>query len=112
MDVLELDADKNYMITVTPLGKSECVECVTIPQLEQLKKGLNGGLLEIVPLFNKFMGRRCIVFVDEEGKMKGLLPNRTAQLLWEKAYGGPIKNDYLVGNIVIIVGSPSFLAQL
>jgi hypothetical protein len=112
MEPIVMLNDKNYMIVVKPVGDTTVEELLLVPDFHKLKVGLNGGLLEIVPGFNKFMGRACIAFVDEEGKLKNLLPNRTAQLLWEKAYGSTILMDYLVGNVVIVVGSQGFLAQL
>jgi hypothetical protein len=112
MEPIVMLNDKNYMVVIKPVGETSVEELLLVPDFHKLKIGLNGGLLEIVPRFNRFMSRPCIVFVDEEGKLKNLLPNRTAQLLWEKAYGGPIVEDYLVGNVVIVVGSQGFLAQL
>jgi hypothetical protein len=112
MEPIVMLNDKNYMIVVKPLGSPTVEELLLVPDFRKLKVGLDGGLLEVIPHFNKFMGRHCVCFVDEEGKLKHLLPNRTAQLLWEKSYGGPILEDYLVGNVVIVVGSSEFLAQL
>jgi hypothetical protein len=112
MDLIDLSNEKNYLVVVKPVNEPTIEELLMVPTFHKIKAGLNGGLLEIVPYFNKFMGRPCVAFVDEEGKMKNLTPNRTAQLLWEKAYGGPILEDYLVGNVVIVIGSPEFLAQL
>lgn len=112
MDI-EVKMEKNYMFIIKPgITDWQVEELSEVPRLDKLKAGLDGGMLEIVPHFNKFMSRKCIVFVDEEGKLKGLPRNDIAHLLWEKSYGGPIRDDYLVGPIVIIVGSPGFLAQL
>jgi hypothetical protein len=107
-----MSPDKNYMVVIRPGAFNVHVEELeSVPKLEKLKWGLNGGLLEIVPFFNKFMGRTCIAFCDEEGKNKGLMPNERAQALWDKVY--PVYGrDYLVGPIVIIIGSQGFLARL
>jgi hypothetical protein len=105
--------DKNYMFIIHPgdivIAGEELTE---IPKLEKLKAGLNGGYMELVPFLNKFMGRYCVAFCDEDGKRKGLRPNELAQEIWEEAIGRPILNDHLVGPIVIIVGSLSFLSLL
>lgn len=104
---------KNYMVVIPADSNEWKVQLLeSVPELDQMKEGLNGGLLEIVPRFNKFMDESCIAFCDEEGKMKGLKRNRTAHFLWEQAVGRIIEEDFLVGPIMIIVGSPSFLARL
>jgi len=109
----EMKTENNYMIVIKPDVKDwEIQVLISIPKLDVLKTGLDGGLLEVVPRFNNFMGRDCVVFCDEEGKLKGLKHNNVAHWLWEQSYGRSITNDYLVGPIVIIVGSSSFLAQL
>jgi hypothetical protein len=82
-----------------------------LPSLEILNYGV-GGNIEIVPGFTRFGGRACIAFCNEEGKMYGFPPNHLAQMLWEQNVGHVITNDYLVGNIVIVVGSPSFLRRM
>jgi hypothetical protein len=107
-----MQPDKNYMLIIRPGRFNVQVEELEIvPNLHKLKWGLDGGLLEIVPFFNKFMGRHCIAFCDEEGKMKNLPANQIAQSFWEKA--SPVAhNDHLVGPIVIIIGSQGFLARL
>ena len=53
-----------------------------------------------------------MAFCNEEGKMQGKLPNHLAQILWEENVGRIINEDQLVGNIVIIVADPSFLARM
>lgn len=104
---------KNYMVVIKPDSNDWQITLLeSIPDLEMLKKGLDGGLLEIVPRFTKFLDQPCVVFVDEEGKLKGLKPNETAQFLWNRAVDRVIYEDHLVGPVVIVVGSPSFLARL
>jgi hypothetical protein len=80
-------------------------------ELKRLQRAV-GGLIEIVPRFNSFDGRTCVAFCNEEGKMRKLQVNHLAHALWEKSIGRYIKEDYLVGNIVIIVGPPSYLENL
>jgi hypothetical protein len=108
----EMDKNKNYLVVLRP-GRFnvQVEELEQVPNLEKLKTPLDGGLIEVVPFFNKFMGRDCLAFCDEEGKNKGLIPNQIAQTFWEKVTS-VAHNDYLVGPIVIVVGSKDFLAQL
>jgi Domain of unknown function (DUF3846) len=70
------------------------------------------GYIELVPFFNRFYERNCIAFCNENGKMRNLPLNKLAQELWEKSLGRNIYEDHLVGNIVIIVGPPSYLRTL
>jgi hypothetical protein len=102
----------NYIITIKSDHTINSTKLLTTPTLEELKSGIGGGLIEIVPFFNKFMKRDCVVFCDEEGKLKNMKRNLLAQTFWEAAYGKKITDDYLVGDIVIIVGSLSFLSRL
>jgi hypothetical protein len=104
----------NYMYVIRP-GTTQIptgTKLLKVPSLEKLKHGLDDGYLEHVPYFNKFGERDCVAFCDEHGKQNGLQPNALAQMLWSQSYGRRIIEDHLVGPIVIIVGSPSFLAQL
>jgi hypothetical protein len=86
------------------------------PTLKQLQMGIGAGgrpgLIELVPMFNNLYGRPCVAFCNEEGKLKGLKPNHYAQHLWEEATGRIIREDHLVGNIVIIVADRSFLNNM
>jgi hypothetical protein len=101
------------MITIKPNVEEWTIEELKdIPDLDKLKSALDGGLLEIVPRFNTFRGTSCVALVDEEGKMKNLEYNIVAQKLWEESIGRTIKEDYLVGPLVIIEGSLSFLSRL
>ena len=71
-----------------------------------------GGYVEIVPHFNKYGEDRCIVFCNEDGKMRQLPVNRYATILWEKAVGHQMTPDYLVGTIAIVAGPREFLLHL
>jgi Domain of unknown function (DUF3846) len=111
MKKIKIEDNKNYLIIINLDGTIEITELTSQPTLEQLQKGA-GGHIEVVPYFNTFAERKCIAFCNEEGKLHGYQYNIHAQKLWEKAYGKEITVDYLVGPIVVIVGSESFLAQL
>jgi hypothetical protein len=104
---------KNYMFIINPEDMVISGEELTeVPDYKKINAALNGGDMEMVPFLNRFMRRYCVAFSDADGKRKGLKYNVIAQEIWEDAVGRPITNDYLVGPIVIIVGSPSFLALL
>jgi hypothetical protein len=107
----EVPKTGNYMIVVKANGDIVSTKLTAQPTLEQLRDGV-GGDIELVPFFNKFMNRECVTFCNAYGKMNGLAFNATAQIFWSQAYGKRIYEDHLVGDILIIVGSPSFLAQL
>ena len=104
--------DEPYMLTIKADDTVSSQHLDKIPDLEQLKAGLDGGRLEVVPQFTRFAGKPCVAFCDEEGKLKNLPFNPTAHILWEAAAGHTIRNDNLVGPIVIIVGAQGFLAGL
>jgi hypothetical protein len=113
MEANKMAKEKNYIWIIDPDKKSITGEIlITVPNYPKLKAALNDGMLEIVPYFNKFYGRDCVAFCDEEGKMKNLTVNKMAMEFWERAVGKRITGDYLVGNIVIVVGSKSFLNLL
>jgi Domain of unknown function (DUF3846) len=110
---MTVSAAGNFMFIIKP-GDTSVLEGKILtgaPPLELLQFGV-GGLIEIVPRFNKFGGRPCIAFCNEEGKLNGLPVNYLAQQLWEEACGRAIREDHLVGNIVVIVGSTSFLKRM
>ena len=100
-----------YLVSIHVDGSIVKKDITGIPPIEELKTVV-GGWLETVPYFTKYNGEPCIAFCDEEGKLKHKPHNPHAQILWEKAYGRPITEDYLVGNIVIVVGPKSFLSKM
>jgi hypothetical protein len=111
-DIPHIPRNGNFIIVVHPGDTSlKWEELVAQPTLEQLQSGV-GGSIELVPHFTKLGPRQCVAFCNEEGKIHGLKPNQLAHILWESSYGSAITTDYLVGPIVIIVGTPSFLSQL
>jgi hypothetical protein len=105
--------DGNFMFIIKPedtqFAEGKILE--TLPDVDMLTFGV-GGLLEIIPLFTKFGGRPCVAFCNEEGKLYGLPPNHLAHMLWEQNLGRIITEDQLVGNVVVVVGSPSFLRRM
>jgi hypothetical protein len=101
-----------YMLTIHPSGTYAYRKLTTVPTAEVLHEGGIEGPLEIVPLFRKLGLSPCIAFCDEDGRRKGLPPNRAAQALWRLAVGRMITEDHLVGPIVIVVGREAFLDRM
>jgi hypothetical protein len=113
---VNIDKDKNYFITIKPNAPAdkafEVEEIDVTPDLEKLQAGV-GGDIEIVPYWTRIFGRRCIAFCHEQGKLEGLPINHGANILWRMGYeGGARIDDVLVGTIIVIIGSPSFLSKL
>ena len=105
-------ADK-YLISVYPDGRVRKEAITQAPELGLLN-AIVGGPIELVPFFTSYGGNSCVAFCNEHGKLPPkILPlNVHAQVLWEKAVGRRITEDYLVGTIAIIVGPQSFLGTL
>jgi hypothetical protein len=103
----------NYMYIIKPTDTTYAEGRVLTaqPTLDMLVFGVEGHI-EIVPRFNRFGGRPCIAFCNEDGKMQGKRPNHLAQILWEENVGRIINEDQLVGNIVIIVADTAFLRAM
>jgi len=89
------------------------------PNLDLLKEAIGGGPIEVVPFFNTVIidGKltKCVAFCDEEGKIKGQLPNAVATSLWDAAMmraGRRWNDDLLVGTICIVWGDPAWMRAL
>lgn len=92
--------DGSYVL-ITPEGEKEPVLTKKL-SLEKAQE-LVGGYVEVVPMFNKYLGKSCVVLCNEEGKIRGLDRNNRATLEWIKCTG-PI-TDCLVGSVVVIMGA-------
>lgn len=95
-----MSKDSAYIL-ITPAGEQEPVQIDKL-SLEKAQE-LVGGLVQVVPQFNKYLDQPCVVLCDEEGKLKGKDYNNRATGEWYKALGGAV-DDVLVGNVVVIVG--------
>lgn len=77
-----------------------------------------GGPIEAVPHWYKVdledgqPMRNCVVFCNEEGKLKGLAINQCATGMWWRDATEPVESDWLAGPIVILVGDAEFLEAL
>ncbi len=104
---------KGKMTVIQP-NRARTVKEFTSPiSLAEMTAALNGGYLEIVPLFTAFEGEKCVAFTDEEGKIKQLAVNLEACELWYNQLPRPlVVADVLVGPLVIITGDDEFHAAL
>jgi hypothetical protein len=100
-----------YVISPIDTFLPKPFELVQAPTLKQLQMGVQGSI-ELVPFWNHLYGRPCVAFCNEVGKIKNLPRNHYAHALWEASLGRIITEDYLVGNIVIIVADRKFLENL
>lgn len=87
-----------YQITII---KTDGTEVTTVqphkPDLEQLQNAV-GGLIETVPYFTKFKGRRGVAYANEEGLLMGLPMNRAASAAWREC--APGIGTGLVGDVI------------
>ena len=103
---------------MTPPTKIE----LTVPPDAETIQSIVGGWIELVPGFDTVDqdgGRaRCVVFCNEEGKIRNLRFNEMATLLWHVALrhsnpnGPSLYKDYLAGDVAIVTGDDEFLASL
>jgi hypothetical protein len=117
---------KGVYLKINVGGTIETTETEDSPTLDKLKEGIGGGYVEIVPRFNRieYNGEitHCVVFCDEDGKRKGLPVNIEATGLWQIALrlvGHPglytpdgRLYDYLVGQILVVMGDEEFMEEL
>lgn len=76
-----------------------------VPQFLDRLQGLLGGYIETVPYFNRYEGRPCVAFCNEEGKLARPAPlptNMLASMMW---WGQHKTGDALAGTVVIVTGA-------
>ena len=85
---------------------------VTLDELQ----GWVGGIIEVVPAWTEHRGKPCVVFCNEEGKLRvpPLPENQAANYFWrqEQMRQGIRIDDVLVGDIVIVQGDQAFMDEL
>ena len=81
------------------------------PDLDDLQAAV-GGSIQLVPLFERYYGKPCAVFCDEEGKLKGLPVNVRATREWYRAMGVTSADDVLCGAVAIVTGDRALLEAL
>lgn len=102
---------RGNMIVIGIDGSQIVTRLTAPPTIEQLHAAV-GGYIEMVPFFTTFEGNECVAFCNEEGKLEGLPPNIPAQILWQIAVRRVIRDDLLVGPIVVITGDEELLRAL
>ena len=106
------DVTKNYLVTISATGATKIDELTAQPTVDELQRGVGDGHIEIVPGFSHLLGRACVAFCHEEGKLEGQPINRYATALWHAQEPRFIGRDVLVGQICVVVGTPKFLRDL
>jgi len=99
-------------------------ELKQIPESEELRECV-GGSVEQVPMFETInrhgMVCDCVAFCEEDGKAKGRPVNPVATMFWDLALrraqvGSGLRDskgsvrDYLVGDVIVVVGDAELLA--
>ena len=96
------------------------------PTLPAVKAAIGGGYIEEVKGFTTIEHggklHTCVVFCDEDGKRKQLPLNKLATTLWDQALrriGQPTLArpdgsaiDFLVGQVLVVIGDQEFLEAL
>lgn len=92
-------------------GEIEHLEFDSMPPLERFQEAV-GGHIETVPYWNRYKGRECVVFCNTDGKNEGLKRNDKANEEWWSVAPYMQKYDYLVGDIIVIMGDQAFMREL
>lgn len=100
---------KGTVLTIHPDGSEVAKEYDRAPTLAELQAAVGGGYIQIVPKFEEFRGAVCVVFCDEDGKIKRQSPNHKATTHWAQNVR---TGDYLVGSIAICYGDDEFFAAM
>jgi len=100
---------KGTVLTIFADGLEVAKEYDRAPTLTELQDAVGGGYIEAVPKFEEFRGVVCVVFCDEEGKLKGLPVNMKATTHWNQNVR---TDDFLVGPIAICYGDDEFFAAM
>jgi len=93
--VIVIPADESLPLK----SRHDVAESPTLDELHEIV----GGFIEPVPHWDDYMGMPCVVWCNEEGKLRGLPLNRRATMLWYAKLGQPV-DDVLVGNVVLCIG--------
>lgn len=107
---------KGQMILVPAgFGRIERKDLDAPPTIEQLSSAV-GGEIEHVPYFNFFIDsdlewKPCIVFCNENGKLRGLEANPRITTLWQALHRWPVM-DIIVGPAVILTGTSALMSAL
>jgi hypothetical protein len=84
-------------VKIDILGTKEVVEFTTENSYETIKEAVDGWIERIW-----LDGQQITMWVNEEGKLNGLIQNPIATALWVDEYG---YTDITVGNVIITGGA-------
>jgi hypothetical protein len=86
------------LVVLKANGQRQIIEQDTYPTLEQLQ-ALVGGYIELVCV--DYDGSERDMYINENGKIDGLLSNIAATALYQDKWP---THDYIVGDAVIVFG--------
>lgn len=114
---------KGTIVVISPKNEKTITELERQPNVSVYQKAV-GGYIETVPYFDTYEHngevKTCIVFCDEEGKLKGKDYNLPATMLWRLSLercgrwipGLLPDKDFLVGDIAIVFGDRDFMRRM
>lgn len=98
------------LFTIQPNGEVQVKDIAVHPTAEEIHD-IVGGYFELVPFLTNYHGRPCVAMCNTDGKRLNLPFNPYATAYWDSVIGGT-GGDYLVGNIVIVVGPREWLMEM
>lgn len=101
--------DTHIITIIRSDGTRNMLTCNKKSQYAFLRAAV-GGNIETLPYFNKFEGKRCVAYCNEEGKLTGLPRNQHGQALWLDALmkrDGSLEHidigrTVIVGNVAVV----------
>lgn len=112
---------KGYMRIINTDGSGSTRELDKPPELDELRDAV-GGWIELVPYFQCVVEGpdqeridECIVYCNEEGKIRNMAHNAKASRMWRDAQlrkFGTSLSDTLMGPIVILWGDKTFMLTM
>ena len=113
---------EGLMVVIQPNGLYHAIPLSTAPSVGALQEAVE-GYVEIVTRFEtiRYSGEvmPCMVFCNEDGKLKGLAVNQLATTLWDQALGhsiddpmGRIPGDVLCGPVVVVLGDEELIEEM
>jgi hypothetical protein len=90
------------LIAVDPTGTGECHATRFVVETYKDIQRAVGGLMEAVP-----SDESLTIWINEEGKIHGLMPNALARTIWEQVdtYNCLDHGEWIAGNALIMGGT-------
>jgi hypothetical protein len=111
----KVKAMKGKLTVLVPNKRQETVELDVAVKL-QLLCDIVGGNIEQVPYWSTYEGEPCVVFCDDEGKVKKLPVNKEATEEWHYARVREgvkrVADKELRGPVVIVTGDKDFMEMV